>query len=130
LDLHIARGETLCLLGESGCGKSMTALAITRLLPEGGRILSGHVRLDGDDLLALPEAAMRRVRGGCIGMIFQEPKSALNPVLTIGRQIGEVLWPSTGPTRAGPGCWGSSRVRDSRGQPGNYAACGTDRLWH
>ena len=91
VDLHIARGETLCLLGESGCGKSMTALAITRLLPEGGRILSGHVRLDGEDLLALPEAAMRRVRGGRIGMIFQEPQSALNPVLTIGRQIGEVL---------------------------------------
>ncbi len=91
VDLHIERGETLCLLGESGCGKSMTALSIARLLPEGARIMSGQVRLDGEDLLALPAAAMRLVRGGRIGMIFQEPQSALNPVLTVGRQIGEVL---------------------------------------
>ncbi len=91
VDLYIERGETLCLLGESGCGKSMTALSIARLLPEGARIVSGRARLDGEDLLALPEAAMRIMRGGRIGMIFQEPQSALNPVLTVGRQIGEVL---------------------------------------
>jgi peptide/nickel transport system ATP-binding protein len=91
VDLSIARGETLCLLGESGCGKSMTALSIMRLLPEGAEIRSGEVRLEGEDLVALPEEAMRLVRGGRIGMIFQEPQSALNPVFTVGQQIGEVL---------------------------------------
>ncbi|WP_068804499.1 ABC transporter ATP-binding protein [Thauera phenolivorans] len=87
----IAAGETFALLGESGCGKSMTALAVTRLLPDGGRIAAGEVRLGGEDLLRLPEAAMRGVRGGRIGMIFQEPSTSLNPVMTVGAQIGEVL---------------------------------------
>ena len=84
-------GETLALLGESGCGKSMTALSILRLLPPAGQIIAGQVRLHGEDLLALPEAAMGRVRGGRIAMIFQEPMSSLNPVLTVGTQIGESL---------------------------------------
>src|SRR3990170_6504844 len=87
----IRRGETFALVGESGCGKSMTALSIQRLLPEAGRIAAGSVRLEGEDLLALPEAAMRDVRGRRIAMIFQEPATSLNPVLTVGRQIGEVL---------------------------------------
>ena len=87
----IHRGETFALLGESGCGKSMTALSLMRLLPEGGRITAGAVELDGQDLLALPEVEMRRIRGGRIAMIFQEPMSSLNPVLTVGRQIGETL---------------------------------------
>src|ERR1700704_6570020 len=69
----VARGETFALLGESGCGKSMTALSISRLLPDAGRIVSGSVRLDGQDLLQLPESSMRDVRGSRIGMIFQEP---------------------------------------------------------
>ncbi len=90
VSFDIRRGETFALLGESGCGKSMTALSIMRLLPEpGGRIAGGHIMLDGQDLLALPEVAMRDVRGGRIGMIFQEPMTSLNPVLTVGRQIDE-----------------------------------------
>ncbi len=90
VDLELRRGETFALVGESGCGKSMTAFSILRLLPAGAR-LDGEVRLDGADLLALPEAAMRRVRGRRIAMIFQEPMTSLNPVLTVGRQIQEVL---------------------------------------
>lgn len=91
VDFSIAAGETFALLGESGCGKSMTALALNRLLPDAGRIASGEVRLDGEDLLGLSEAQMRRVRGGRIGMIFQEPATSLNPVMTVGAQISEAL---------------------------------------
>ena len=88
---EIRRGETLALLGESGCGKSMTALSLMRLLPLSGRIRSGSVRLDGTDLLTLSERDMRRVRGGRMGMIFQEPQTSLNPVLTVGAQIAEAV---------------------------------------
>jgi len=91
VSFHIARGETFALLGESGCGKSMTALSLMRLLPPGGRLISGSVRLDGNDLVALPEVAMRGVRGARMAMIFQEPMSSLNPVLSVSRQIAEVL---------------------------------------
>ncbi len=83
--------ETFALLGESGCGKSMTALSLMRLLPEAGCIESGRILLDGQDLLGLPEIAMRSVRGKRIAMIFQEPMTSLNPVMTIGRQIAETL---------------------------------------
>ena len=89
--LSIRAGETFALIGESGCGKSMTALAIARLLPEAARVAGGRVSLGGEELLALPESRMRQVRGGRIGMIFQEPATSLNPVMTIGAQIGEVL---------------------------------------
>ena len=91
LTLAIQRGETFALVGESGCGKSMTALALMRLLPENGRVTGGEVRLDREDLLALPEAAMRAVRGGRIGMIFQEPSTSLNPVMKIGAQLVEAI---------------------------------------
>jgi len=91
VDLEIRRGETFAIVGESGCGKTMTALSLMRLLPESGRIVSGSVELSGVDLLALPEAAMRSVRGRRIAMIFQEPATSLNPVLTVGTQIREVL---------------------------------------
>ncbi len=87
----VERGETVVLVGESGSGKSITALAIARLLPSVARIVSGRVVLDGVDLFGLPERRMRDVRGAGIGMIFQEPQSALNPVMTIGAQIGETL---------------------------------------
>ncbi len=89
---QIHRGETFALLGESGCGKSMTALSLMRLLPSQAQgNISGQVLLDGQDLLQLPEAAMRRIRGNRMAMIFQEPMTSLNPVLTIGEQIAEVL---------------------------------------
>jgi len=96
VDLGIARGETFAIVGESGCGKSMTALTLMRLLPEQGRVVGGSVRLEGTDLLALPEMRMRDVRGGRMAMIFQEPATSLNPVLTVGRQIVEVLARHTG----------------------------------
>jgi len=91
LSFSVARGETFVLLGESGCGKSMTALSIARLLPDAAGVVSGTVCLDGQDLLQLPESSMRDVRGGRIGMIFQEPGTSLNPVMTVGSQIAEVL---------------------------------------
>ncbi len=87
----VGEGETFALLGESGCGKSMTALALLRLLPGGARIAGGSVTFAGQDLCGLPESAMRGIRGGRIGMIFQEPGSSLNPVMTIGAQIAEAL---------------------------------------
>jgi peptide/nickel transport system ATP-binding protein len=89
--LSMRRGETFALVGESGCGKSMTALALMRLLPEGGRVSAGQVLLDRQDLLELPESGMRRVRGGRIGMIFQEPSTSLNPVMRVGEQIVEAI---------------------------------------
>jgi peptide/nickel transport system ATP-binding protein len=91
LSLDINQGETFALLGESGCGKSITALSIMRLLPESGSIIGGLIRLRGTDLLTLPETEMRNVRGKRIGMIFQEPMLSLNPVMTIGNQVAEVL---------------------------------------
>ena len=88
----LAEGETLAIVGESGCGKSITALSILGLVPSPpGRIVGGAVRLRGTDLLRVDEEAMRRVRGNEISMIFQEPMTSLNPVLTIGAQIKEAL---------------------------------------
>ncbi len=91
VSFEVRRGETFALVGESGCGKSMTALSIMRLLPDAGAIVGGAVELDGRDLLQLPESGMREVRGGRIGMIFQEPTLSLNPVMTAGAQIAETL---------------------------------------
>ena len=91
LSLTIGRGETFALLGESGCGKSVTALSVMRLLPDAGQIVNGSVEFDGENLLALSEAEMRNVRGRRIAMIFQEPMLSLNPVMTVGAQIAETL---------------------------------------
>ena len=91
ISFDLAAGECYALLGESGCGKSMTALGIMRLLPVAAKVTSGAVDFEGGDLLALPESRMRDIRGGGIGMIFQEPATSLNPVLTVGRQIIEAL---------------------------------------
>jgi peptide/nickel transport system ATP-binding protein len=92
LSIDLAAGETLCIAGESGSGKSMTALSIMRLLPEpSARIAHGSIRLAGRELTLLSEAAMRRVRGGDIAMIFQEPMTSLNPVLSVGRQLIETI---------------------------------------
>ena len=92
VSFHVFPGETLAIVGESGCGKSVTALSILRLIPSPpGRIVSGAIRFAGRDLLGLGEAEMRQVRGNEISIIFQEPMTSLNPVLTIGRQIAETL---------------------------------------
>ena len=91
IDLSIRPGETFALLGESGCGKSMTALSIMRLLPPNGRVVDGEVSLGGVSLLDLPESGMRRERGGRVAMIFQEPMTSLNPVMTIAKQVGEAV---------------------------------------
>ncbi len=91
VSLQIEAGKTLGIVGESGCGKTMTALSILRLLPPGGRVLAGEIRFDGTNLLALSEAEMRKVRGNEIAMIFQEPMSSLNPVFTVGNQIIEAV---------------------------------------
>jgi peptide/nickel transport system ATP-binding protein len=92
VSFHVMPGETLAIVGESGCGKSVTALSILRLVPSPpGRVVDGTIRFAGRDLLALSEAQMRQVRGNDISMIFQEPMTSLNPVLTIGRQIAETL---------------------------------------
>ncbi|WP_434111950.1 ABC transporter ATP-binding protein [Methylocaldum sp. GT1TLB] len=91
VSFHIDKGETFALVGESGSGKSVTALSVLRLLPHNGRIMRGQVSLGGTDLFGLPEYAMSAIRGLRIGIIFQDPMSSLNPVMTVGRQIGEVL---------------------------------------
>jgi peptide/nickel transport system ATP-binding protein/oligopeptide transport system ATP-binding protein len=89
--VSVAPGRTLGIVGESGCGKSVLSLSIMRLVPRPGRIASGSIRFEGRDLVGLPEDEMRGLRGGSIGMIFQEPMTSLNPVHTIGRQITEAV---------------------------------------
>src|ERR1700726_4734900 len=92
VSFSVSRGETLAIVGESGCGKSVTSLSILRLIASPpGRTVEGSVVFEGRDLLELPEAEMRKVRGDAISMVFQEPMTSLNPVLTVGRQIAEVL---------------------------------------
>ena len=99
LSFDLMPGETLGLVGESGCGKSVTSLSIMRLLRAPGRIAGGSIEFDGRDLLALSEKAMRAIRGNRLSMIFQEPMTSLNPVFTIGRQIGESLMLHQGMSR-------------------------------
>lgn len=96
--LTLSRGETFALVGESGCGKSMTALALMRLLPDNGHVRSGRVALSAavpdakpTELLRLPESAMRQIRGGRVGIIFQEPATSLNPIMRVGEQIVEAI---------------------------------------
>jgi peptide/nickel transport system ATP-binding protein len=91
VSFHVEAGETLAIVGESGCGKSVTAMSILRLIPEPPGKLAGAIRFNGKNLLDLSEPAMRDIRGNEISMIFQEPMTSLNPVLTVGRQIGETL---------------------------------------
>ena len=90
VDLTVQRSEILGLVGESGSGKSVTALAVFRLIRPPGRIAAGSIRFDGRELLALPEEEMRRIRGAQIAMVFQSPRTALNPVLPVGRQIARL----------------------------------------
>ncbi|WJQ84422.1 ABC transporter ATP-binding protein [Brevibacillus brevis] len=99
LDLHVKKGETLGIVGESGCGKSATSLSLMRLL-DNNATLTGSIRFNGKEVLALSEAEMRSLRGKEMAMIFQEPMHSLNPVLTIGRQISEVLHEHEGESKA------------------------------
>ena len=91
VSFSIAPGEILGIVGESGCGKTMTSLAIMRLMPEQGKVSSGSIRLSGEDLVVASEARMRGLRGNEISMVFQEPMTSLNPVFSVGEQIAEVL---------------------------------------
>ncbi len=99
ISVAIERGETHCLVGESGCGKSVTALAVMGLLARGGVRNAAHMRFQGNDIAALDERAMSRLRGDKIGMIFQEPMTSLNPAYTVGSQMAEVLRRHRGSTR-------------------------------
>jgi oligopeptide/dipeptide ABC transporter ATP-binding protein len=100
VSLQVRPGTTLGVVGESGCGKSVTSLAVLRLLGRGGAVDRGRVQFDGQDLLTLPDARMREIRGRDIAMIFQDPMSSLNPVLTVGEQIGEVIRRHAGASRS------------------------------
>ena len=91
ISFDVGQGETVAIVGESGSGKSVTALSIMGLLPPANSRTSGEILLDGRDLLKMPETEMRKVRGNLVSMIFQEPMTSLNPVLTIGFQIAEAL---------------------------------------
>ena len=91
LSIRLNRGKALGIVGESGCGKSMTSLSLMRLLPEAASVQGGEILLEGKDLLSMSEEEMQKIRGNRISMIFQEPMTALNPVMTIGTQIGESL---------------------------------------
>jgi len=91
VDLSVARGRTLGIVGESGCGKSVLSLSVMRLVAHPGRIVSGRIDFDGRNLLDLPMAEMRAIRGNRIAMIFQEPMTSLNPVFTVGDQIVEAM---------------------------------------
>ncbi|MBZ4332819.1 ABC transporter ATP-binding protein [Corallococcus sp. AS-1-12] len=101
VSFSVPPGGTLGVVGESGCGKSLTALSVMRLVPQPpGRVVGGEVRFRGEDLLALPEKQMRRVRGRHVAMVFQEPMTSLNPVFTVGEQIGEGVRLHLGATKA------------------------------
>ena len=100
VSLDIVPGETLAIVGESGCGKSVTALSIMGLLPPNGRILGGRVELDGENLVGAPRRVLRRVRGKRIAMVFQDSVTSLNPLLSVGRQITESLEVHLGLSRA------------------------------
>src|ERR1700732_909762 len=91
VSFHVDEGETLAIVGESGCGKSVTAMSLMRLIPEPPGKISGSVRFQEKDLLQLSDREMRAIRGNDISMIFQEPMTSLNPVLTVGHQIAEAL---------------------------------------
>ena len=116
VSLRVGRGETLALVGASGSGKSLTALAIMGLLPRPGRILSGSIRFDGENLATAPERRLREVRGRSIGMVFQDPLASLNPVRTIGDQLVETIRAHL-PMGAGEACREAARLLEAVGLP-------------
>jgi len=108
VSFRVQPGEVLCILGESGSGKTVTLRALMRLLPPRRTQITGSVRVDGHDVLAMSPRALRDLRGGLVAMIFQEPMTALDPVYTVGQQIGETVRRHTGFERRGSGCWSCS----------------------
>ena len=126
LSFDLMPGESISFVGESGCGKSMTALGLMGLLPEGvGRIASGSIRFDGEDLTQADENRLRELRGNDISMIFQEPMTSLNPVYTVGEQIAEVLRAHQGLSRTD--AWTRAtdlldavRIPNAKGRVGDY----------
>ncbi len=108
VSLAVGRGETHCVVGESGCGKSISALSVMNLLPRGSTRTADHIRFHGQDLLGLSERQIARLRGDKIAMIFQEPMTSLNPAYTIGSQMSEVFERHRRATRRWterPNCW-------------------------
>ena len=125
----VEAGETVAVVGESGSGKSVGALSILRLIPDPpGRIVAGEILFDGRDLRSLTEAEMRQVRGRDIGMVFQEPMTSLNPVLTIGRQITETLEQHQGADRADRREARRRAARDGRHRRSEAPAAGNIRI--
>ena len=116
VSLTIERGETLAVVGESGCGKSLTSLSVMGLLPDGLEKRGGTIRFEGAVLPITDNEAMRRIRGRRIGMVFQEPMAALNPVFTIGDQVAEVILEHEAVSRADAWstCWRGSACRTPR----------------
>ena len=114
VSLALARGETHCLVGESGCGKSVTALSVMNLLPRGATRAADHIRFHGQDLLGLSERQIARLRGDKIAMIFQEPMTSLNPAYTIGSQMSEVLERHRRATRRQRQPWSSAPAVNNR----------------
>ncbi|HBN80577.1 MAG TPA: peptide ABC transporter ATP-binding protein, partial [Ruminococcaceae bacterium] len=91
VSFHADPGKVLCIVGESGCGKSVTALSIMGLLPKNARVTGGSIRFDGQDLLRMDEAQLNKIRGNTLAMIFQDAMTSLNPVFTVGNQLTEAI---------------------------------------